>query len=88
MHILHLLFFFKDFIYFYREGKGGREVERNVNVWLLLARPLLGTQPKPRACALTGNQTTTLWFAGRCSVHRATPARAAFTLIYLHLSQH
>ena len=27
------------------------------NVWLPLVHPLLGTWPKTRACALTGNQT-------------------------------
>ena len=29
----------------------------NINVWLPLARPLLGTWPTTQACALTGNQT-------------------------------
>ena len=34
-----------------REG----ERERNINVWLPLAYPVLGTWPTTQACALTGN---------------------------------
>ena len=46
------------FIYFEREGKGRRkEMQRNINVWLPLAHPLLGTWPATQAGALTGNRT-------------------------------
>ena len=39
------------------EGKEkGRE--RNINVWLLLAHPPLGTWPTTQVCVLTGNQTS------------------------------
>ena len=31
--------------------------ERNINVWVLLTHPLLGTWPATQACALTGNRT-------------------------------
>ena len=34
----------------------GRERERNINVWLPLALPLLGTWPTTQACAPTGNR--------------------------------
>ena len=51
------------FIYFQREGEGGRNrgretsmYERNIN-WLALACPLLGTWPATQACALTRNRT-------------------------------
>ena len=49
----------KDFIYLFLERGEGREKERerNINVWLPLACPLLGTWPTTQACALTGNQT-------------------------------
>ena len=40
-----------------REGRG-KEKERNINVWLPLMRPPLGTWPAIQACALTGNQTS------------------------------
>ena len=33
-------------------------MERNMTVWLPLARALLGTWPAAQACALTGNQTS------------------------------
>ena len=42
-----------------REGRE-KERERNINVWLSLARPLLGTWPSTQACALTGNWTSAL----------------------------
>ena len=47
--------FFKDFI----DREEGREKvrERNINAWLPLVCPLLGTWPATQACALTGNQT-------------------------------
>ena len=32
-------------------------MERNINVWLFLARPLLGTWPATQAHTLTGNRT-------------------------------
>ena len=54
--------FLKDFIYLFLE-KGKRrekERERNIDVWLPLARPQLGTWPATQACALTGNQTSDL----------------------------
>ena len=54
-----LFIFLKYFIYLFldrREG-GEKERERNINVWLLLELPLLGTWPATQACALTGNRT-------------------------------
>ena len=52
-------FFCKDFIYLLLERGVGREKERerNINVWLPVAHPLLGTWPAAQACDLTGNQT-------------------------------
>ena len=45
------------YIYIYILERGGRkgERERNINVWLPLVHPLLGTWPAIQACALTGN---------------------------------
>ena len=61
---LSFLFFFKDFIYLFLERgeRKEREKERNINVWLPLTRPLVGTWPTTQACALTGNWTSNLWF--------------------------
>ena len=42
----------KNYLFIFREAR-----ERNINVWLPLACPLLGTWPTTQACALTGNQT-------------------------------
>ena len=51
---------FKDLIYVFLEREEGRkqERERNINVWLPLTSPLLGTQHATQACALTGNRTS------------------------------
>ena len=52
--------FLKCFIYLFLERGEGREKERerNVDVWLTLAHPQLGTQPTTQACALPGNRTS------------------------------
>ena len=53
------------FIYFFRErGKEREREERNINVWLLLPRPLYGTWPATQARALIGNPS------GDSLVHR------------------
>ena len=68
---MHFLNFFKYFIYLFSER------ERNINVWLPLMRPLLGTWPATQACALSGKQTSDPLVLR--PLHRATPARAQFT---------
>ena len=47
------------FIIFRERGVEGKEKERerNINVWLPLKHPLLGTWPTTQVCALTRNQT-------------------------------
>ena len=50
------IYFLKILFIFRERGRVG-ERERNINVWLPLVRPLLGTWPTTQACALTGNQT-------------------------------
>ena len=42
----------------FRERERGEERERNINVWLPLDCPLLGTWPTIQACALTENWTS------------------------------
>ena len=56
------LLFKKFFIYLFLERGERREIERgrNINVWLPLKRPLLGTWPATQACDLNGNQTSDL----------------------------
>ena len=64
-------FFFLDFIYLFLESREGREKERerNINVWLPLVHPLLGTWVATQACALLGIKLVTLWFLGQHSIH-------------------
>ena len=45
------------FIYFERGEGREKERERNINVWLPLTCPLLGTWPTTQACVLSGNWT-------------------------------
>ena len=40
--ILFIKRFKRFYLFLFREGKGGRKRERNINVWLPLTRPLLG----------------------------------------------
>ena len=58
---LHTFFFKikKKIFYLLLERVEGKEKERerNINVWLLLKWPPLGTWPATQACALTGNRT-------------------------------
>ena len=70
-------FFFKGFIYLFLERGEGKEKkrERNINVWLHLVHPLLGTWPATQAWALDWNRTGDLWFTDPRSIHWATPAR-------------
>ena len=51
--------FFKNFIYLFLGRREGREKERekNINVWLPLACPMLGTWPATQACTLTRDWT-------------------------------
>ena len=69
------------FLYWFLERGEGREKvrERNINVWLSLECPPLGTWPATQACALPGNWTCDLWFTGWRSIHWATPARVWLT---------
>ena len=56
-------------IYFHFLGNE-KEKERNINVWLPLAHPLLGTWLTTQACALDWELNLLhLWFAGRHPIH-------------------
>ena len=48
----------KKILFIFREGEGReKDRERNINVWLPLACPPLGTWPTTQACALTWIRT-------------------------------
>ena len=54
--------YIKDFIYVLERGRGKENKrERNINVWLPLMCPQLGTWPATQAFALTGNRTRDIW---------------------------
>ena len=51
--MISILFFKKRFYFFLDRGEGReKERERNINVWLPLIHPLLGTWPATQARAL------------------------------------
>ena len=52
-------FLFRFYLFIFRQRRRReKERKRNVNAWLPLTRPLLGTWPATQACALTGNWTS------------------------------
>ena len=75
---------FTDFIYLFLERREGREKqrERNINVWLPLTCPLLGTWPITQACALTGNQTSDPFFL-RLALNPLSPGQFLLLLLLL-----
>ena len=84
MPLLGEVFFRKDFIYLFSERGEGKEIEweRNINVWLPLTCPLLGTWPTTQACALIGNWTSDPLVRSLCSIHWTTPARAGCSIFH------
>ena len=61
--------FERFYLCIFREREREKQRERNINVWLPLERPLLGTWPATQACALTRNHPLTLWFTGQHSIY-------------------
>ena len=58
MHMCSFCFIFLKISFIIsRDKRREGDRERNINVWLLLARPQLGTWPAIHAYALTGNWT-------------------------------
>ena len=66
MSVSYFLLILKNFIYFQKEGKGGRKRGKETSMWewnidwLPLSCLLLGAWPTTQACALAGNQTSDL----------------------------
>ena len=60
-----LSFFFWFYLFIFRERGREEERERNIDVWLPLIWPPLGTWPATQACAPTGIRTANLQFAAR-----------------------
>ena len=77
--------FSKRFYLFLERGEGKeKERERKINVWLPLARPLLGIWPPTQACVLTGNRTGGPLVCSLCPIHWAAPARAVVSFFINH----
>ena len=55
---LFILFYFLKILFMLRGEGREKERERNINVWLPLVHPQLGTWPATQAFAVTGNQTS------------------------------
>ena len=65
----------------------GTERERNINVWLPVMCPLLGTWPPTQVGHMPEGpfgriSRGTLWFTGQHSFHWATPARASLFPVF------
>ena len=89
MYIFNLNFsqgnFLKDFIYLLLERGKGREKERerNIHVWDVASHIATNWGPglQPRHVSWLGIRPVTFRFAGQCSVHWATPARAIYIFL-------
>ena len=90
VHLRNWIFLRKIYLFIFRESRRKEERKRNINVWLPLAHtPNWGPGQKPRRVLWLGIKPGTLWFAGWCSIHWATLARAGTEfLIYLILKSH
>ena len=64
-------YFFKDFIYLFFGGKGGRKRGRETAINCLLYAPQPGTEPTTQACAPTGNRTRDLSLCGTTPTPRS-----------------
>ena len=82
---LKFLIFRKDFIYLFLERVDGKEKEgeKHQGVVASQAPPCWGPGPQPRHVPWLGIELASLWFAGPCSVHWATPARASSCILKL-----
>ena len=71
------LYFIKIlFIYFQREGKGGRKGGREASVGCLSHTPDEGPGPQPRNLPWLGIELATFLFLEQSPAHRAAPVRA------------
>ena len=81
--------FFKDYIYFQRQGERERNRGRETSLCGCSSHiPHWGPGPHPRHVPWLGIEPVTLCFAVQCSIHWATPAKAHncfSTWIYWHV---
>ena len=76
--------FLRFYLFILDRGEGReKDKERNINVWLPLVHPLLGTWSglQPRHVPWLGIKMATLGFADRCSIHWDTPSRAKIFIL-------
>ena len=67
-------FFFKIYLFLDRGEGREKDKKRNINVWLLLTHPSLGTWSATQACALTGNEPAT--FGSQAGAQSTEPYQA------------
>ena len=70
------------FYLFLERGKEGRKRKREASMWSCLLHILhWGPGQKPRHVPRLGIESVNLWFPGRHSIHRTTPARVNTTFL-------
>ena len=81
-HLFLVFYLINWFILFLERGEGReKERERNINVWLPLIYPQLGTWPVSQACALTGNWTGDL-FGSQEGTQSTEPHQPGLLLVF------
>ena len=74
--------FFKRFYLFLGRQEGREKKRREASMCGCFSHaPDWGPGPQPRHVPWLGNEPVSLWFAGWCSVHWATPARASLLIL-------
>ena len=73
---------------FLERGEGKRERERETSMCGCLCTPYGEPGLQPRHVPSLAIQLAAFWLAGRCSVHRATPAREGFFFVGRALDCH
>ena len=77
--LFYYILFYLMILFLYREGEGGRTRGRETSMCGCLSHPPYWGPVQQLMCPRLGIEPVTFWFAGRHSIHRATPARQKLT---------
>ena len=76
-------FFKRFYLFIFRQRSGGEREGETAMCGCFLCTPYWGPGPQPRHVSWLGIEVVTLWFAGCCPVHWATPGKRT-VFVYIH----